>query len=958
MVKCFVAVYLIWIGVITTALAHTPSDPNFAHPEIFQDWKTLHTPHFNIHHLAAHQAYAQQMAAMAERVHTRLSGWLGWQPQEPTEVVIMDSVDFSNGGASPLPYNRFYIFMPTPVEAEFTDHNPWMEMVFTHEYVHILQLDMASGGPGVMRNIFGRPINLFSWAFFPQIFAPSWVTEGLAVYGESDNDRGYGRLNSAWYEAQMRMEVQRGLRSLTEISFEGYSGSRWPYGQIYLYGAYFFKFIEERYGRENVKNYIAVYGGNIIPWRMDKRARQIFGKPAKQVWAEFQDYLKQRFEPQLAALKQQATITTHTVYDAPYTNAALAAAGNGDVYFFHDSASSHPEIRRLRADGTSASLFDVSYILNLDWQDQSGLLLSQFAVCDNNKLYADLYRWQPGMSAPERMTHCGRYPRAAWRPDGQAIAAVQLEQGLSRLVLLDAQGKNFRLLAELPLGDAIGNIAWSPDNNSLVASVKRLQTGWNLELFDVNNQRWKQLTLNNDLEVQPHFSRDGSAIYFISDHGKIWNLRRIKLGSTQVETLSNTVSGITEAVEMPDNSYRLVEYTANGDAITALPSVKKAGTAYAARSTPAPKVKAVVTASDYQPYPYQDVQDYSALTTLRPRSWFPLIDKNEDKTSFVGVTVNGADVLGFHEWNITPLHYYEQKALGGFAAYNFYNKFLLSAQRQFLINGNVKAPVRYRDDELRYQALLNHSFNSLDASLYLAMGVASEKITTTVFKGAGLNQQSRDTISGAIARYDSTEYYRRSISLVDGRRIQLTGESYDGLGKSDHTGRTARLDWSEYFGLGANHALQLRAQGARGDSGIRPYLLGGATETFNKLGGETGLGRRDFPLRGYPSGLASLSGTRFAIGTVEWRIPLGLHYDGWFVPPLGLGRHSLSVFADRGDAWSPGETRQLKTGAGLEWNAETLIGYDLLHLSITLGYAHGFDQEGKDQLYFRLGLPL
>ena len=957
MLKFLIAWLFIWAGAIPVALAYTPSDPNFVQPEISRDWKTLKTPHFHIHHEAAHQEYAQQMGALAERVHTRLSGWLGWQPQEPTEVVIMDSVDFSNGGASPLPYNRFYIFMPTPVNAQFTDHNPWMEMVFTHEYVHILQLDMADGAPKAMRTIFGRPLNIFTWAFFPQIFAPSWVTEGLAVYGESDNDAGYGRLNSAWYEAQMRMEVQRGLRSLSEISFEGYSGSRWPYGQIYLYGAYFFKFIEERYGKDKVKNYIQMYSDNFFPWRMEDRSQRVFGKKAQLVWAEFQDYLKQRFEPQLAVIKQQAEITTHTVYDAPYTNTTLTAAGNGDLYFFHDSSSSHPEVRRIRADGVNESLFDVSYTLNLDWQDQSGLLLSQFAVCDNNKLYADLYRWKPGMSSPERMTNCGRYPRAAWRPDGNAIAAVQLGQGLSRLVLLDAHGKNPKLLAELPLGDAIGHIAWSPDNKFLVASVKRQQTGWNLELFDVNNQRWQQLTLNNDLEIKPHFSRDGSAIYFLSDHGKIWNLRRIKLGGDKIETLSNTLSGITEAVEMPDKSYRLVEYTPNGDAIRALEPVSQPAAAYPARSATEPVVKAIATAADYQPYPYQEVQDYSALSTLRPRSWFPLIDRNEDTTSFVGVIVSGADILGFHEWSATPLYYDQQKALGGFAAYNFYNKLTLSAQRQFLVSGNVNAPVRYRDDEIRYQALLNHSFNSLDSSVYLAAGVASEKIRTEVFKGVGVNQRYRDTITGAIVRYDSTEYYLRSISLVDGRSIQLTGESYDGLGRSDHTGKTSRIDWNEYIGLGANHVLQLRLQGARGDSGIRPYVLGGETETFNKLGGETGLGRRDFPLRGYSSGIASLTGTQFGIGTVEWRIPLGLYYDGWFVPPLGLGRQSLSLFVDRGDAWNAGEKMQLKTGAGVEWNAETLIGYDLLHLGITLGYAHGFDREGENRLYFRLGLP-
>ena len=106
------------------------------------------------------------------------------------------------------------------------------------------------GAPQVMRDIFGRSSDLFIFFAFPQLFAPTWVAEGIAVYGESDNASTYGRLNSAFYDAMMRMEVQRGLASLTEVSYN--SGHRWPYGQQYLYGAYFFKFVEAYYGRDAV----------------------------------------------------------------------------------------------------------------------------------------------------------------------------------------------------------------------------------------------------------------------------------------------------------------------------------------------------------------------------------------------------------------------------------------------------------------------------------------------------------------------------------------------------------------------------------------------------------------------------------------------------------------------------------------------------------------------------------
>lgn len=949
--------FILALGVSSAASAHTPSDPNFLRPDSSKQWKTLITPHFRIHHEAAHKEYAQQMGAIAERVHNKLTAWLGWRPEERTEIVVLDNADFSNGAATVLPYNQFYIYMPTPDEGELMDHNPWMEYVFTHEYVHILHLDMADGSAKALRDLLGRPVELMTVATFPQLFAPSWVTEGLAVYGESDNAAGYGRLNNAWYEAEMRMEVGRGLRSLTEVSFEGYSGSRWPYGQNYLYGAYFFKFIHERYGGNTAANYIQIYSRNIIPWRMDERSLLVFDKPADVVWDEFQQYLRQRFGPQLAKLKQENTEATKPLYDAPYVNRALAAAGNGDLYFYHNDSSSHPQVRRVRTDGTNEFLFAAQNVTDLEWHDTAGLLLSTMAVCDNIKLYADLYRWKPGMAAPERITHCGRYVHSAWRPDGKQIAAVQLEQGLSRLVLLDASGKNPQQLAALPLGATIGHIAWSPDGEFLVASVKRQYTGWNLELFNIQDRLWQPLTLNGDREVRPHFSKEGHAVYFISDHDQVWNLRRINLADKTITTLSGSLSGIYEAVEMPDGSYRLVEYTPQGLAISSLPASPHTGKSYAAFSPSPPKIEAAVNEIDYRPAPYDDIQDYSALHTLKPHSWVPFLVSTADQNSFAGVTLYGADVLGFHRWSAIPYFYPDQHTLGGYASYLYHNTLTLSADRQTLVVGNSGDPSQYQSDEIRYQALLHHSFNSTERSIYLAGGVSSDRIKAALIQDSRIYAINRDTLTGLVARYDNTEFYQRSISLTDGRRVQLTSESYDVIGNSFHRGKTHKIDWKEYIGLGASHVFYLRILLAGGDPGIRPYTLGGEIETYVAPDGSNDIGRRRFMLRGYPSGLASLTGTHFGLATAEWRIPLGLVYDGWFVPPVGLGKHSLSVFVDSGNAWNQGGNMQRKTGAGIAWNAEALLGYDMLHLGITLGVARGFDQGGGDRAYLLAGLP-
>jgi len=947
-----VFLFALFFGVSSAVSAHTPTDPNFLSPDSSKQWKTLNTPHFRIHHEAAHKAYAQQMATVAERVHSKLTAWIGGTPEERTEIVILDSVDFSNGAATPLPYNQFYIYMPTPTEDELMDQNPWMEYVFTHEYVHILHLDMAYGDPKNIRNVFGRPVELMTVFTFPQLFAPSWVTEGLAVYGESDNTSGYGRLNNAWYETKMRLEVQRGLRSLTELSFEGYSGSRWPYGQNYLYGAYFFKFVSERYGRDVAVNYIRIYGSNLIPWRMDKRSMQIFGKPADEVWSEFQSYLRQRFEPQLAnALKSTP------LYDEPYFNDSMTASGNGDLYFYHNDSASHPQVRRIRADGTNETVLETDEVIGLAWNDTSGLLLNKLAVCDNIKLYAELYRWRPGMSSPERLTRCGRYPRAAWRPDGQQIAAVQLEQGLSRLVLLDANGEHPERLAELPLGDTIGQLDWSPDGTRLVASVLRQHSGWNLELFDIGSKQWQQLTQNDDREMRPHFSKDGRSVYFLSDHGKAWNLRRLDIADKTIVTLSDSPSGVYEAAAMPDGSYRLIEYTSRGMSINTLPPVTGSSASYPAYSPTASTIEAFVNTNDYQPMPYDEVQDYSPLSTLSPRSWVPFYVGSADQNSYGGVSLYGADVLGFHKWGATPYLYTSQRVLGGYASYSYLNTYTLFADRQSFVYGANNDPAQYRSDETRYQALLHHSFNATDDSIFLAGGVSYERAKASLTQDSSVYAIYQNTLAGIIARYDDTDFYQHAISYADGRRIQLTAESYDIFGTNYYKGKTQQFDWKEYISLGDSHVLYLRMAMATGDAGIRPYQLGGVSEAYNALDGSTEIGRRKFMLRGYPSGLAALTGTRFGLLTAEWRIPLGLVYDGFFVPPVGLGRHSLSLFVDNGDAWYPGEKMQRKTGVGAAWNGELLFGYDLFHIGTTLGLAHGVGQGGENKLYFLMGIP-
>jgi hypothetical protein len=88
-------------------------------------WRTLQTEHFEIHFAEAEREQAHLAARTAERLYLRTTRLLDWQPRERTHVVLLDSSDFANGFASPLPYNFATIFLSPPDDGELLQNGDW-----------------------------------------------------------------------------------------------------------------------------------------------------------------------------------------------------------------------------------------------------------------------------------------------------------------------------------------------------------------------------------------------------------------------------------------------------------------------------------------------------------------------------------------------------------------------------------------------------------------------------------------------------------------------------------------------------------------------------------------------------------------------------------------------------------------------------------------------------------------
>ncbi len=949
---------------------HAPSDPGLAVPRFGEDWQTLDTAHFRIHFESQHQAFAQRLAAIAEVVYRKTSLWLEWQPASKTEVVLLDTIDASNGAATPIPYNRTFLYMTAPADGQLKGNEPWLEQVFLHEYVHLLHLDQAGGVPGVLRKIFGR-----QFFTFPQIFSPSWVTEGLAVYAETDHQKGFGRGQSAIYDAMMRAEVMNGVRSLTELSYHGYFGTDWPQGQVYLYGYYFFEFLAETHGEETVIRYIRNWNRNIIPWRMDARARQTTGLTGEALWDKFVDYLNNKFAPTITLLKSRQPESQSILFENGHVLANPRFAPDGNFYFYANDGRSMPEI--LRTNGEKTEEVDgINGFIGFDINSHGDILLTRYEVCDNTRIFADLYLQAAGDSGWRRLTECGRYARAYWSQDGRQIAAVQLDEGRTRLVLLDRDGNQTETVSEFGFGDVLGELAWSPDGKRLVAAIKRQRTGWNLELLDIESKSWKLLTQDVHLQSMPRFTPDGSAIDFIADfpiaaanEKRIHNLYRMNLSDQSLQRLTSTTTAVLDyAVTPSGNQVRLLEYTANGQRIVehslnpeAAGVVKPAGNSEMAEAT----VAAIANSTEFQPGQYRDIDSYTPWSSMRPRSWWAWLNVDGDNNDSVGFLVDGTDALGMHHWQAAPVVFLDKEELGGSLLYIF------NSRLAFTYTDYIEAIRDFDDDrpdlpevwdrERRLQMVYQQPFSSLRQSFQVNFGVAGEQITRHFVDQDDSEETLKveDYLLGLSFTWDTTEWYLHSVSPEDGRRLILTAENYDALDDGAQEGWLAVADWREYLSIYNNHVLAVRWVEGRSDDTTFGFQLGGYVDSFADLGGPIGFGKNEYRLRGYEDGLRALRGQNIRVISTEWRMPLGEYFDGFFVPPIGLAKSSLAIFAETGTAWDDGEPETYYSSAGVEISPTILLGYDTFSLAMSFGAAYGFDNDlGGTELYLRLGLYL
>jgi len=946
-------------------------------------WLTLESEHFIIHFPEDCDKLALKVAGIAENAHKKLSVDIFWKPKSKTHIKIIDWYDSINGWASILPRNTIAIYPAGPgleaLELTFTDD--WLRMVITHEYTHILTLDMASGIPGFVRTLFGR-----SMASIPNIYMPKWIIEGIAEYHETKHTGG-GRLRGPYFDMVLRMAVlERNFNNLAQAQ----AGiDSWPLSTEYIYGGIFVQYLIERFGEERFLKIFECQSRLIAPvlpwlpgfyeafivslyWLATDPVREnglyTFYSPYEKLWNDWYASLAVRYEKTKDRIKERGLTVSEKLTKNGYGTAIPRFSPDGSkIAYVSRGPDQYAQLRIMDKDGDNDRLLYEGNVRSIDWSPDGKLIA--FSMLDFWRgiyYFSDIYTCEVDTRRIRRLTRGLRARCPSWSPDGKKLLfAINTGAGNTDLAILDLEKKEEPVSYLTDTNDMTyySGCAWSPNGDRIAfvrlvpGSLQQICTS-NIEGGDI-----RELTDGKSQDFTPEWSHDGSALLFTSGRTGIYNIYAIKMKTGKTVSLTNVLGGAISPSLSPDGTTTTyADYSSRGwDVAVGRLDIEKA--------PEAGKSATLLQDMKYsEPEQKFKVRGYNTIDTLFPTGWAPFFYY----TGEYGAQIAGYDVLEKHFYTLQMGYnsfYYRPYIAAAYryegAKYRGYPVFCdITAYRQPAILPSVMTNafgeyVDYWEDRKVFKAALGMKvYRTTRTSVELAAGYENRQFSRlSHLEPGGVVPGTGKLISVFMSGiFNDTKNYLKGISPADGRKIKLTGRTSGPTLGSDYRIESFTADLAQFISspVARHHVIMVRVKGGMSEGDIIDqrglFHVGGSEQ------GTVFVEDEKIAFRGYEDN--AFLGMKALVATFEYRFPLRLIENGPSTRPIFFRKLSGYVFAESGNAWSgPMYLKALNASVGCGLRLTTDLFYQRLDgYAAEVGFAHGFDKKGINQVYFSVSM--
>jgi hypothetical protein len=509
------------------------------------DFQVLKTEHFDIYFYSREREGADIAARLAERWYARLERLFahslsGRQPLilyashadfEQTNVVAELLGEGTGGLTEPI---RRRIVLPLAGPIADTDH------VLGHELVHAFQFDMTSEASG-------RSADSALSAL------PLWFIEGMAEY-----------LSLGSIDANTAMKLRDAMRrdrlpSIRDLDAAGYFPYQWGHAVL--------AYVAGRYGDETIPRLLkrSAAAGSV-----EAAIRSVLDTTSQDLSREWHDAIRSAYAPVIAAslpigdayrplIRAEGLGADLNVGPALSPNGRWIAFQSSRSLFSIDlfvaDAVSGRVLRKLTSTATDPHFSSIGFIHSAGAWDPASERIAMATIVGSHPALTIFDARTGRRSRDIELSSVDEVLHPAWSPDGNLIAFTAMHQGLTDVFVYDLRTAAVKQITS----DAYADLqpAWARDSRHLVFSSDRFSSelqslrvgALHLVIVDTVGGIVEPIAgLPEGKHINPQWSPDGDALYFIGDRDGISNLYRLTLATHHVDQLTaldTGVSGIT-----------------------------------------------------------------------------------------------------------------------------------------------------------------------------------------------------------------------------------------------------------------------------------------------------------------------------------------------------------------------------------------------------------------------------